>query len=115
DVDLERLGGEVREARERSLPAERLHHEIRVDAADARRVDLAPGRGAEHAEVDALAGQPGLPDGAAARGVAQEVRALLLELAGHLVRQRLDDAEPHQGRRGALVTAPRGPPAAADG
>src|SRR5262249_21417720 len=97
DVDLERLGGEVREARERALPAERLHYEIRVDAADARRVDLAPGRRAEHAEVDALADQPGLPGGAAARGGAQEVGALLLELAGHLVRQRLDDAEAHQG------------------
>src|SRR5262249_57996309 len=107
DVDLERLGGEVREARERALPAERLHYEIRVDAADARRVDLAPGRRAEHAEVDALADQPGLPGGAAARGGAQEVGALLLELAGHLVRQRLDDAEAHQGGWVALVTARR--------
>ena len=76
DVDLERLGGEVGEGGERSLPAERLHHQVGVDSADAGRVDLALGRRAQHAEVDALGGQPGLARGAGAGGLAQQVGAL---------------------------------------
>ena len=92
---------------ERALPAERLHDQVGVDAAEAGRIDLALRRGAQHAEVDALRGQARFAIGAGARGLAHEVGALLLQVAAHLARQRLDDAERHQRRRVALVAARR--------
>src|SRR5207253_5007137 len=88
-VHLERLAGEVGEGRGRALPAERLHHQVGVDAADAGRIDLALRRRAQHAEVDALGGEACFATGTGVRGLPHEVGALPLQVATHLVRQRL--------------------------
>src|SRR5207253_1939539 len=89
------------------LPAERLHHQVRVDAADAGGVDLAFRRGLEDAEVDALGGEVRLATRTGACGLVHEVVALLLQVARHLPRQRLHDAQPDQSRWVPLVAAPR--------
>jgi hypothetical protein len=67
-----------REVRERPLPAERLHHEVRIDALETGRVDLTLRRRTDDAEVDALRGEPCLARGAGPRGLAYEVGTLLL-------------------------------------
>src|SRR5262249_4240432 len=95
--------GEVGEGRARALPAERLHHQVLVDAADAGRVDFTLGRHAEDAEVDALRRQPGFASGPGPRSLVHEVGALLLQIATQLGRQRLDDAGSRHRRRIALV------------
>src|SRR4029077_9038019 len=106
-VDLERLAGEVRKRRSGSLPAEGLHHQVRVDAAHARRCYLALRSRARHAEVDAFRGEMRLATGAGARRFLEEIGALLLQVATHLAGERLDDAEPGQRWRVSLVTASR--------
>lgn len=106
-MDLERLGGEIREAGERPFPAERLHDEVLVHSADAGRIHLSPGRDAKRAEVDTLGRQPGFTCVAGAGGLVHEIVALLLEVARHLARERLHDPQRHQRRRIALVAARR--------
>src|SRR5205807_2371657 len=93
DVQLQRLAAEVADAGERSLPAERLDHQILVDAADAGSVELAVRGGAQHAEVDTLAGETRLATAARIARLADELGALLLQVARHLERQSLNDAE----------------------
>src|SRR5581483_311307 len=87
--------------------AERLHHEVGVDAADAGCIDLALRRRAEHAEVDALRRETRFAPRAGARRLADEIAARLLEIPRHLVRERLDDADRDQRRRVPLITARR--------
>src|SRR5207253_10583770 len=86
DVELERLAREVRDRRPCAFPAERLHDHILIDTLDSRRVDLAFGARAQHAEIDALRVQADLLRGSGARGGTPEVRTLPLELARHPAR-----------------------------
>jgi hypothetical protein len=69
---------------------------------EAGRIDRALRRSAQDTEVDALGRQPRFAIGAGASGFAHQVGALLLQVAAHLARQRLDDAERHQCRRVAV-------------